>query len=280
LRSTSIVLAKIAMTFFVISTAGPFALGYLMANGMGDTNWYNYSIYFYLHFQYNGFFLFGVLSLFFNLLERRKIIFNEAQAKKFGWILAGACLPTYLLSVLWAKPPIFVNILSGVSAVAQFVALYVLADLLIRNLASIRQGLSRSSVYFLSIALAAFVVKLLLQVLSALPDIAQMAYELRPVVIAYLHLVLIGVISLPLLVWFIEFRLMRDLSGPRVVWLFLFAFLGMELSLVLSPWWTSFFGPGFFSSAHVIFLFSLILSFSCLLLLVSTRGNKLTKIST
>ena len=54
-RSVSLWFAKTALFFFLISTAGPFSLGYLMSHGLGQTYWYNFSIYYYLHFQYNGF---------------------------------------------------------------------------------------------------------------------------------------------------------------------------------------------------------------------------------
>jgi hypothetical protein len=73
--------ARIALIFFLISTAGPFSLGYLKSAGLSHTNWYNFSIYFYLHFQYNGLFLFGILSLFFDLLERRHVKFSIAKAR-------------------------------------------------------------------------------------------------------------------------------------------------------------------------------------------------------
>src|SRR5688572_4826809 len=68
IATTSSWFAKAALLFFAISTAGPFSLGYLMSNGMGNRNWYDFSIYYYLHFQYNGFFLFGIFSLFFSQL--------------------------------------------------------------------------------------------------------------------------------------------------------------------------------------------------------------------
>src|SRR5688500_4016878 len=93
--------ARIAMLFFAISTAGPFLLGYLMSKGMAATHWYNFSIYFYLHFQYNGFFLFGILSLFFNQLDGKAIHFSLGKARSFGILLATTCIPAYILSTLW-----------------------------------------------------------------------------------------------------------------------------------------------------------------------------------
>src|SRR5690349_9291702 len=128
--SVSAWFTRIALVFFTISTAGPFSLGYLMSNEMGHTNWYFFSIYFYLHFQYNGFFIFGIFSMFFNLLERKGIRFDLRKARMFGWILAAVCLPTYLLSILWAKPGLAFNIVAGISAFVQFIALGYLISVL------------------------------------------------------------------------------------------------------------------------------------------------------
>ncbi|HZH54398.1 MAG TPA: hypothetical protein VFD72_02000, partial [Sphingobacteriaceae bacterium] len=47
----------------------------------------------------------------------------------------------------------------------------------------------------------AFCIKLLLQVLSLLPDLSQLAYGYRPIVIGYLHLVLLAIISLFILAY-------------------------------------------------------------------------------
>jgi hypothetical protein len=105
-KTVSIWFARMALLFFCFSTAGPFSLGYLMSNGLGQTVWYHLSIYYYFHFQYNGFFLFGVFSLFFQLLERKSIPFDSSKAMSFGRWLAIACVPAYALSVLFAKPPI------------------------------------------------------------------------------------------------------------------------------------------------------------------------------
>lgn len=279
ITSLSCWFARFALIFFFISAAGPFALAYLMASGMSHTNGYYFSIYFYLHFQYNGFFLFGILSLFFALLDQHKIFVSHSQAKAFGWLLAIACIPGYLLSILWAKPGLTFNILGGIAAFIQFVALYILIHLLRENRTAIRKTLSKSSVYILSIVLFAFILKLVLQASTAFPAIAQLAYQLRPVVIAYLHLVMVGIISVFILVWLIERDLLNNTSAKQIMILFLLSFTGMEICMVLSPWWSTWFSKNFLTSSWCLFIFSALLSTSCLLFLLSAKRINLTKIS-
>jgi hypothetical protein len=271
--------ARIALVFFLISTAWPFSLGYLMANGLGQSNWYYFSIYFYLHFQYNGFFLFGIFSLLFNLLEKRKMNFNQQRIKTIGSILAISTLPAYFLSLLWAKPGYGFNVLAGLTGFIQIIALVMLIDLVIKNSQAIKMNFTRLALLFLSSALFSLIIKSLLQLVSSIPYIAQMTYELRPIVIAYLHLVLVGVISLSLLIWYYESDLLAKTPGKTIIGLFLLSFVGMEFCLVFSPWWSSVFGLHFPSSSFLTFLFSLILSISCLLFVIAARPKKLTKIS-
>lgn len=263
--------ARTALIFFLISTVGPFALGYLMANGMGQTHWYYFAIYFYLHFQYNGLFLFGVFSLIFTLFENRNIPYSFQKAKKAGTILAATCIPAYFLSILWAKPGYIFNLIGGLTAFVQFIALGALLKLIAHNLDHLKKNFSKTSMLLSGIVLVALVLKLSLQLLSAFPFIAQMAYELRPVVIAYLHLVLLGVVSLSLLVWYLESNLIDQRQGKNIIAVFLIAAMAMEICLIVMPWWTRLFGHTLFSASEYLLLFTVVLSLSCFLLYRSCK---------
>jgi hypothetical protein len=277
--ATSLWYARIALLFFIISAIGPFALGYLTSVGLGQTNWYFFSIYFYLHFQYNGFFLFGVISLLFNVIEEKKIPFDNLKAKRMGLIMAIACVPAYLLSVLWANPGYLFNVIGALSAATQIVAFIILITLVFDIRLELRKNVARASRVLLCIASFAFALKLILQLLSAAPDVARMTYELRPIVIAYLHLVLLGMISICLFVWYLEQNLVQQSSARQAIVLYILSFLGMEMALVLTPWWSSIFGSGAYPSSGWLFLFSVMLSVSCLLLYISSTKNNLIKIN-
>ena len=196
--------ARTASVFFFISAAGPFSLGYLMANGLGQTNWYNYSVYFYLHFQYNGFFLFAIFSLYFQLLEEKKISFSYSTAKTFGKWMAIACVPAYTLSTLFARPGLTFNLIGAAAAVTQIVALTIFLADGRKMKQALRFNFSSLTYKVFRLALCALIIKCLLQLVSAHQNVADLAYYMRPVVIAYLHLVLVGIITIFLLVWYVE----------------------------------------------------------------------------
>ena len=54
---------KAALVFSVLSSIGAFSLAYMMANKILVQNWYLAAIYFFLHFQYNGWFFFACMGL-------------------------------------------------------------------------------------------------------------------------------------------------------------------------------------------------------------------------
>jgi hypothetical protein len=222
-----------SLIFFLISAVGPFALAPIMANGLGHTKWYYFAIYYYLHFQYNGFFTFGILSLFFNRLEKNQVSTTPAVVRRFGWILAVACVPAYFLSVLWAHPPHVFYYISAVAGVLQIIALVYLFRYFLLTKRNDRKFIpDNGSLYF--VIVLSFVLKLILQLFSAHPVIAQLAYENRFYVIAYLHLVLIGVVSFYLIVWAIEEGFLQQ-RNKWVTVLLVAGFAGSELIMVAIP---------------------------------------------
>ena len=271
-RSVSLWFARTSLIFFFLSTAGPFILGYLMANGLGQTVWYNFSIYYYLHFQYNGFFLFGVISLFFQLLERKGIAVNQSTSKSFVLWMALACVPAYALSLLFAKPGIAFNIIGAGAATIQIIALVRFVPEIRRLAASLKKQFHPLTRGLFGLVTIALILKSILQLASAHPAIAQLAYELRPLVIAYLHLVLVGIITLFLLAWYVEMRLVKIILAGVSATLLVTGFIGSEFCLVILPWWSSVFGT-VNSAPTCIFAFSTLMAGGTLSFMLAYRRS-------
>jgi hypothetical protein len=179
-----------------------------------------------------------------------------------------------VLSTLWTDQGHLFNIAGGIVALIQFFALVVLSKLLRQISDELKHNFSKASVLFLCVVFISFVLKLCLQFASAFPLVAQMAYEVRPLVIAYLHLVLLGLISLLIFVWYLETGLIDAALGKTAIVLFVISFIGMELGLVFSPWWSTIFGTAVPISSTLILTFSIGLSASCFLVLVSSFHKK------
>lgn len=224
---------KAAFLFMIISSLGPFSLGPIMAKtGQGSNLYYN-AIYFYLHFQYNGWFTFSIFALFFQLLEIKQINYNKKYAKLFFKFLFIACIPSYFLSVLWVKPGILFYVIALVSAMLQLIALvyFVLLGLELR--AKITTTLLNWSKFLVLVVVFSFLLKIILQFFSAFPFFADLAYKLHDLIIAYLHLVLIGFVTFFLMTYFIERNLLKLNACTKTgLALLLIGFFTIELILV------------------------------------------------
>ncbi|NTS42077.1 hypothetical protein HRG84_14305 [Flavisolibacter sp. BT320] len=217
-RTTSHRFVKWGLWYAAFSSLGPFALGPLMAMGKSGSTLYFDAIYFYLHFQYNGFFTFMVLALLYRKLEQKGF---ARHGKLVFFLLHTALLPAYALSVLWHQPPALFYWVGGAAAVLQLAGVFYL-------LKDIQKGRGATS-FLLQLSLAALVIKSLLQVASAFPTVAQLAYEQRNFVIAYLHLVLLGFVTL----FVFDAVLLRSKCTRWGLIFFLFSFFSTESLLVL-----------------------------------------------
>ncbi|WP_143164938.1 hypothetical protein [Chryseolinea serpens] len=219
--------AKISLLLFAMASLGPFALGPLMANGLGHSKWYYFLVYYYLHFQYNGVFIFALLSLWFHTLEKRNIPFDRRLSYRCGILLLVSLFPSYVLSVLWAKPGMAYNLLGALGAVLQLWALVHFCRI-VKSVEVVLKPQVRVLWFF---ALTCFALKCLLQLVSSHPFIAQLALETRPFVIAYLHLVLIGTVTLFLVGWCMEHNIIAPLPAVGLLSL-VTGFVGSELLMI------------------------------------------------
>jgi hypothetical protein len=177
--------------------------------------------------------------LFFKLLEERNVLITKTKVQQAGRIMAIACLPAYFLSVLWANPGTMYTVLGFVAAGLQLVSLVLFIKIFYRNQEVIRSAFNPFSVSLLRTILAAFIVKLMLQFLSVHPDIARLAYQFRSFVIAYLHLVLLGITTLFLLVWYAEKGFVKPIGNKPAFVLYILGLTGMELLLIAAPYWSA-----------------------------------------
>ncbi|HEX6913712.1 MAG TPA: hypothetical protein VF145_00640, partial [Chitinophagaceae bacterium] len=118
--------------------------------------------------------------------------------KRIFWLFAASCIPAYFLSALWLPIPVVVYILVIISAVAQVFAAGIFFRQLYRQ-SRLLQDISATGRWLIWLSGWALAIKLLLQLGSTVPSLSNLAFGFRPIVIGYLHLVLLAVISLFLL---------------------------------------------------------------------------------
>lgn len=181
--------------FLIISSLGPLFLPVIIKlYGAGSGAYFN-AIYFYLHFQYNGWFIFSLFALFFDQLEKNKVSVPVRIASGFHRTLFASCLLTYCLSTLWSHPPEFVRGIGFAGSLVQVASLF----LLISAVKKITWRFQPFNERLFRLAFILFAIKILFQLLSALPFFTGIISGSRNLIIGYLHLVLLGIVTLTLL---------------------------------------------------------------------------------
>lgn len=191
----SVRMACAALIWMLLSTLGIWAMGPIMQSALRGTVWYYMAVQFFLHFQFNGWFVFGVLALFFRWLERRGFQLDRRLLGVFFTTLSIATLLTFALAVAWSTPTPTVFAFNSIGVVIQLAALWLLRKIVLPVFPAIHTNAASHSLILWRIALFAFIAKVFIQATVIVPAVAKMAYTIRNFVIGFVHLIMLGVLS-------------------------------------------------------------------------------------
>ena len=220
-----------------------------MSKGMQATPWYYGSVYFFLHFQYNGAFLFCLFGMLFKILELSGV--DISWANKSLPLLVPGVIMGFALTLLGFEISTWILVIAVGGAVFSFMGMIMLAQKFVmqRNsiLSAFSPGIAR---VFAILSFFSFILKTFLQSVSVFPFLSSWVFSDRNLVIAWLHLVLIGMVTLGLFSIMISRNWGISKANPINQWgyLFIACFFGTEVLLVISP--------GQLIYKELIFLFS------------------------
>lgn len=253
----------LSLLLFLFSSLGPLSLGAIMSTPLKETNAYPLSIYFYLHFLYNGFFVFGLIGICFRYLDDKKIEYKKKYAEYFYKAMKWSIVPLYALSAVWVNEGIWVNLLGGLAAAIQIWGGFYLFKMIRGMQSSHKLGLPKMvnlvQKLLLTIVLFVFGLKLILQFLSSIQWVSDVSFAAKSfLIIGYIHLVMLGLISLAILLYFIvkKWLIVEHRLSRIGLYLFLAGIVFSEGLL---------FGQGFLS----VFMLGQIPAYFMLLLIVS-----------
>lgn len=208
---------KASLILYLLSAVGTFTLAYMMMNGINEQRVYLSSVYFYLHFQYNGWFLFAAMGLFIPYLRTLKV--SDKFLNKLFWIWFACSFPGYFLSVLWLPIPMLLYWIIVIAATLPLIFWFIL-------LKHIHSGkmlsivFSKNSLWIFKLVALACSIKLFLQFGSVIPQLSKLSYTYRPIIIGYLHLILLGIFTLFLLAYLVEIKILTvtktAINGIRI----------------------------------------------------------------
>lgn len=228
-------LLKAALLFMLVSTIGVWCLGPAVATMGNQSAFYNIAIQFFLHFQFNGWFFFGVLAILFKIFRLSGIKIDPEKFKLFYRLLVAATILTMALPVSWyITSPVFIWV-NAAGIILQVVAAVIFINLVKYQWNYFWFRISGLTKLMYGFALICLTLKIALQSTSLLPEIAIVSAEFRSLVIGFIHLLMLGVTSGFLLAFIFQSTLV-DLKSKILKWgtgSFLLGFLITELLLFI-----------------------------------------------
>lgn len=231
-----------ALFFMIFSTLGVWCLGPAVGLLGKSSAFYQIAIQFFLHFQFNGWFLFAVLGLFF---KQTKINIDEKKFRLFYNLFVAATVLTLALPVSWSlSHPVFYWI-NGIGVTVQFISFILFYQLIQPHIQTIFATLSSLEKTMYQFALYSLALKIIIQLVVIVPELTQVSHEIRNFVIGFIHLTMLGIITGFLLGLALQNKFLN--SQKRVekwgLYIFLLGFVTTEILLFLQGLW-QFFNKG------------------------------------
>ena len=189
-------LVHIAIWMMVLSTLGVWAMGPLLANGLFGTEWYYWSIQFFLHFQFNGWFWFAALALWSRWAETHGADEPMDALTIRLWLISAVL--TFALAIAWSERHWYIIAINSVGVLLQLWAGWRTANSIRRVQAKLFDKAPLWAWRCVTYALIGMGLKVLMQAAVSVPQMADMALTIRNYVIGFIHLNMLGAISMML----------------------------------------------------------------------------------
>ena len=197
-------LLKASGLFLFLSSIGPFGLAIVMAKHLGHTMWNGLSIYWFLHYLFNGFFFLLILAIILKEIKT-KIDTSDFQLTAISHTFIASVIPLYFsftLEFFDSQTPLIISVIGSLFQLIGWLALF---KPFIKYLTTISQLFIKTILLFVFIALS---FKIIFQVLGNIQSIQTfVVLSKSTVVIGFIHLVMLGLLSLFVLWFYIKFKL-------------------------------------------------------------------------
>lgn len=269
-------LMRMALFWLVFSTISLWAMGPVMATMGKEAKLGQLIIQFFLHFQLNGWFLFAVMALFFKLLK----IKETSQFNKFLFYLSASLVLTVALPINWYYDYAFLRWINAMGIILQVVAV-IMGISLVKNPLGIfykkQNKISKTLLWFAGIS---FLLKILFQSFSLDPGIAHNVFNNRQAVIGFIHLMVLGIISV--FIFFLMERQKKSQTERKLyhwgVYFFLSGIVLTEIILLLQGLFYYFKGVAIANYMFWLWLFSFALVIGVDFIFIAQLGARNKKV--
>lgn len=204
---------KASLLTLVISSFGPFSLGYISANGMRDSIFFDVAIYFYLHFQYNGWLYLFLVGMFIILVHSKNIFIQSSYISYGFWFYILSLFPSYFSSILWVDLGEFGMILAALGSIGQWIGVIFTLVAFKAIFGDLASHFSKFTLTCLYITFLLLFLKSTMELGLISPTLANLIYDTRSIVIGYLHFTLLGFVSIFILA---QYQMLNVITSKRL----------------------------------------------------------------
>lgn len=255
-RSVASKMIHAALLYMFISTVGLWFMAPIMAMKI-QGGWDQVAIQFFLHFQFNGWFVFAVLGLLFRKLK----IEDSANFRKFFLYLSLSLPLTFALPVSWYfKSPVWWWS-NAIGILFQLLSVWYLVQMLKPSFKLYWKNADRLKRSLIVFIVTSFYFKVFLQSGSLIPSLADSLILHTNFVIGFIHLTMLGLITGFLLLNLLEFP---NFQGRRLmlrfgIYIFIIGVVLTEILLFIQGL-LFYLGGNMFANYHLLlFLASVLL---------------------
>ncbi|MCM0666352.1 hypothetical protein [Flavobacterium tyrosinilyticum] len=277
-KSPSQRLLSVSILFMILSTCGVWCLGPAVSTLGKQSAFYQIAIQFFLHFQFNGWFILAILALFLKQFQNK---IDEVKFKKFYFLMVVSTLLTVCFPVRWFIENDILSYINGLGVLMQLGAFIYFYKMLQPQINHFKSTLDKSTKIVYGLALCSLFLKVGIQLLTLFPNLAEVSHQIRNFVIGFIHLTTLGIITGFLFGILLQNKMLSaDSSILKIgVKCFIFGYISTEVLLFLQGWFF-FFGKGsilgYFQS---ILIFSILLVLGLVLIMISKINFLSCKVS-
>lgn len=262
-----------SVLFMILSTFGVWCLGPAVSTLGKQSAFYQIAIQFFLHFQFNGWFILAILALFFKQFQNK---IDEVKFKKFYAALVLSTLLTIAFPIRWFIENDILSYINGLGVLMQLGAFIYFYKMLKPQISYFKNTLDKTTKMVYGLALCSLFLKVGIQLLTIFPNLAEVSHQIRNFVIGFIHLTTLGIITGFLFGILLQNKMLSPDSRTLKIGVkcFIFGYIATEVLWFLQGWFL-FFGesiiPGYFQS---IFIFSFLLVLGLVLMMSSIIGRQ------
>ena len=200
---------RIALWYMILSSLGPWALGAIMSTLGSGSDLYRNAIYFYLHFQYNGWFIMALLGVLIYFLDQYNIQLSKQVFNRFYRLMNIGVILTFGISILWMNSPQWIYFLSGLGGLCQLVGLGILLTAIKPSIPKLKQHIPKLNMILIASVGLIYGIKLLMQFAGTFPYLANQIANNPDFIIGYIHWIFLGVVSPAILLFLNQFKFIK-----------------------------------------------------------------------